>query len=80
MILPTKHIAEDRSLIGQGGILLSILIHREQTVSSLWEEYLKKAEDNFEATFDWFLLALDLLYAIDAINYDRGVLKLRKKK
>jgi len=75
MILPTKHISEKRSLLGQGGIILALLGGHEHTVSSLWESFLDNAGESGEATFDWFVLALDLLYALGAIEMDRGVLR-----
>lgn len=77
MILPTKHINERRSLLGQGGLILTLLHEREHTVSSLWGAFLDSAGEYFEVTFDWFVLALDLLYAIGAIKIDRGVIKIK---
>jgi hypothetical protein len=77
MILPTKHITEQRSLIGQGGLVLALLEEREHTVSSLWEDFCNTAREEYEVTFDWFILAVDLLYAIGAIEMDRGVLRSR---
>jgi hypothetical protein len=79
MILPTKHITESRSLIGQGGRILALLNERDHTVSSLWDSFLRAADAHFEVTFDWFVLALDLLYAIGAIELDRGIICVRKR-
>jgi hypothetical protein len=77
VILPTKHISASRSLIGQGGYILALLDEREHTVSSLWEAFLDTPDIRLEVTFDWFVLALDLLYALGAIELDRGVLRKR---
>ena len=79
MILPTKHISERRSLIGQGALILELLSKREHTVSSLWEALCQLTEKDGKAAFDWFVLALDLLYALRTVELDRGVLKLIRK-
>lgn len=70
MILPGKHTTVDYSLLGVGGVLLSHL-HRPQTVSGLWET--SKAEPGL-VTFERFVLALSLLYALDAVDWQDGLL------
>ena len=76
MILPTKHLSHDRALIAVGG---EILRHLEEprSVSVLWdcvrEEHIHKAADAM-ISFDWFILALNLLYAISAIDYRDGII------
>jgi hypothetical protein len=73
MILPTKHIGLQRSLLGIGADIL--LVAREpMTVSRLWEEF-KRARVGSEARrvpFEWFVLALDLLFIVGAIKYVQG--------
>ena len=74
MILPKKHLSPDRSLIYIGGELLALL-SRPKTVTALWRELQKEREQNSEVstvTFDWFVLALDLLYSIRAIRFEDG--------
>ncbi len=72
MILPTKHLPIDRSLLGIGAEVLQILEH-PKTISRLWSDLqLARGEDSRRLTFDWFVLSLDLLYTIGAIGLSRG--------
>jgi hypothetical protein len=71
MILPTKHIRTHDSLIGVGGHLLAQL-ETGKTVTELWEE-MRDAPGI--ATFERFVLGLDLLYALGVVELDRGLLK-----
>ena len=69
VILPTKHIRLERSLLGLGAELLRFL-NDERTVSSLWT-ILKRERERVGAspiTFDWFVLALDFLFTAGAIE------------
>jgi hypothetical protein len=75
MILPTKHLPESQSLLGVGGAILSLLGERDATVSSLWEELKSARKEGVGISFDWFVLGLDLLFALDTIQLDRGVLR-----
>ncbi len=77
MILPTKHIRPDRCLIGLGGEVIGTL-ERPMTMSKLWDAIRRRRSiDNASAVVDyrWFVLALDLLYTIRAIELDRGVIR-----
>jgi hypothetical protein len=74
MILPTKHIALRRSMLGVGAALLSHL-GKPRTVSSLWNE-LREHPD--VVSYDRFVLALDLLYSVGAIELVDGVLRRRR--
>lgn len=71
MILPTKHMPQDRALLTVGCHILRRL-DREKTVSALWEEimadYKDRPNSNPGISYDWFILALDLLYSIEAID------------
>lgn len=63
MILPSKHLPQDRALLTVGAHVLTFLA-RPKTVSALWEE-LNTHDAGLVATprritYDWFLLALDL--------------------
>lgn len=75
MILPTKHLPEHHSLIGVGGTILALLGEGEATVSSLWEEFRAARLESGRISFDWFVLGLDLLFALGTIELDRGVLR-----
>lgn len=75
MILPTKHIPPHLSLIGIGANLLSLL-ERPQTISTLWD----RAKAITDApNFENFVLALDLLYILQAVELDGGLLRRAKK-
>lgn len=75
MILPTKHISTQNSLLGVGA---TILLHLDQprTVTALWERVRDLSEIR---VFEKFVLALDFLYAIDAIDIDNGLLVRSRK-
>lgn len=66
MILPTKHISINNSFLGLGG---TILVHLEKSkiITALWNEVSKKPEF---ASFERFILTLDLLYIIGAIELE----------
>ena len=71
MILPTKHIRLSNSLLGAGATLIECL-EEETTVTSLWGK--TKALPNVRA-FDRFTLALDLLFLLDLVEFDRGLIR-----
>jgi hypothetical protein len=75
MILPTKHLPESHSLIGVGGTILALLAAREATVSGLWDEFRIARNESGRVSFDWFVLGLDLLFALGTIEIDRGVIR-----
>lgn len=77
MILPTKHIRPDRTLLGIGADILAGLTD-PMTVSGLWDYMrLRRSVSNAQAVIDyrWFVLALDFLHMIGAIDVDRGVIR-----
>ena len=73
MILPTKHLPQERALLAVGADILRLL-GEPKTVSRLWDE-LKKARVSEPVssalTYDWFVLAI-LLFAVKAIDIERG--------
>ena len=71
LILPTKHISTSYSLLGVGAKILEQL-YQPKTVSSLWSAVATIPE---VATFERFVLTLDLLYAIGAIEIETGLLR-----
>lgn len=77
MILPTKHMPQDIALLTVGYHILKRL-DRQKTVSALWEEimadYTDEEHSNPGISYDWFILALDLLYSIEAIESHDGLL------
>lgn len=70
-LLPNKHVPTERSLVGLGARILGRL-ETPTTVSELWEQL---RNDPRIGSFHRFILALDYLYAIEAINYERGLLR-----
>ncbi len=68
MILPTKIIHTEKSLLGIGAILLQTL-SLPLSISALWEKVKTKKEIN---SFEFFILSLDFLYIIGAISYKDG--------
>lgn len=76
MIFPTKHLAPEQSLLGLGAIVLKRL-RRPQTVTALWEKVRMVPDGG--VTFEHFILSLDLLYALQAISLEDGLLRRTKK-
>ena len=70
MILPSKHISEQQSLVGVGSLLLRT-IDKPHTVTSLWERVRDEAT---VGTFERFVLALDMLYVVGAVNLENGLI------
>lgn len=74
MILPTKHISQERSLLVAGAEVIQIL-SEPKTVSRIWEELKQKRlrDTNISCTtYDWFILTLDLLYLLNIIELENG--------
>lgn len=72
MLTPTKNLHEDKSIIKIGARILSIL-NSPHTVSSAWKSYVQIQEHEtngkIRIQFDNFILAIDFLYIIGAIEY-----------
>ena len=77
MILPSKHLSQDRALLTVGSQILQHL-RQPKTVSALWEELPRRSEMTRHSTsslsYDEFVLALDLLYLISTIELQDGLL------
>ena len=81
MILPTKHLSVDRALIGVGGQILQILI-RPMTFTGLWESFRvlqNQSQNPAPVTYDWFVLAVDFLFLIGAIQLSMGIIRRTSK-
>lgn len=77
MILPTKHIRPERALLTIGAEILAKL-RRPMTVSRVWDEVRRRRGETAEPapiSYDWFVLALDLLFAVGAIEFEDGLLR-----
>jgi len=82
MILPTKHLAQDRTLLAVGAEILGQL-KEPRSVSELWEtvrEARRRIPDSAPLSFDWFVLALNLLYALSAIDHSNGIVRREPSK
>ena len=82
MILPSKHLPQDRALLTVGGQVLTFLVH-PKTVSALWDELNRQNQGMVtirprRITYDWFVLALDLLYSLGTIELENGLVARRE--
>jgi hypothetical protein len=77
MILPTKHLRPDRALLAVGADVLRCL-NEPMTVSRLWDE-IRNARSNRAVSapinYDWFILSLDLLFIVKAVQFNRGLVQ-----
>lgn len=71
MILPTKHIQAEQSLLGVGAVLLTALRH-PTTMSALWD---KVKMHPSVGTYQRFILTLDLLYTLKVLSFENGLLR-----
>ena len=78
MILPSKHLSQERALLSIGAKILKHL-QLPKTVSTLWEELLETSGNKILPTIGYnsFILALDLLYSINAIEIEDGILSVK---
>ncbi len=77
MILPSKHLSQDRALLTVGACILQHL-HQPMTVSALWEAFPYDAEKKSHSistlSYTGFVLALDFLFLVGAIEVEEGLL------
>ena len=76
MILPSKHLSQDRALLTVGAAILRHLSH-PATVSAVWEQMPRSAGGQKAPPplrYDGFVLALDLLFLIGALELREGLL------
>ena len=79
MILPTKGITPSKALLSIGADVLRVL-NRPKTVSQLWSEVRSSPDKPQDITFDWFVLALDLLYILHTIEHRDGRIHRRQER
>lgn len=72
MILPTKGISPQRALVTIGSQILSILGHPRSVNSTFEATKNIRMKQGFREpiSFDWFSLALVLLYIIGCVEFD----------
>jgi len=81
VILPTKRIRYDHCLIAVGLDVLG-LIGEGTTISGLWKglhDLWEKRNAEFRIAFRWFILAIDLLYILGVIEFDKGLIRKRSE-
>lgn len=71
MIVPTKYIPVSNALIGLGAEVLKELTE-PMSAAFLWERLRLKPEFG---TFERFVLAVDLLFILNAVVMDQGQLR-----
>jgi hypothetical protein len=77
MILPGKHLKQNKALLGIGAEIISNL-DEPRTVSELWEQIrIGRENSSSNLSFDWFILALTFLYTIGAIDFSRRIISLK---
>ena len=77
MILPSKHVPPERALLGVGAEVLRAM-DQPSTIASLWDKMrsYRSADSKWPVLdYRWFVLAIDLLYMIGAVELDRGLLR-----
>jgi hypothetical protein len=82
MILPSKHLSQNRALVGVGADILSQL-QEPITVSELWErvrDTRKMRADESPLPFDWFVLALTFLHAIYVVDIAGGTIFVSRER
>lgn len=80
MIIPTKHLAQDRALLTVGAKILPSL-ETPITVSALWEQLSRDSTSPTSPSnlrYDAFVLALDLLFLMGTIELSDGLIKRAK--
>ena len=76
MITPTKGISSQRALLTIGA-QISMILTEPMTVSQAWGslKVWRVQHSNDEVLpYSWFVLALDLLYALGTVHYNEGLL------
>lgn len=69
-LLPKKHITLERSYLGFGAQILS-LINGGESIDALWQKC--NSNSNVKHSFDDFILTLDYLYSINVIQVNDEV-------
>ncbi|MFJ5227560.1 ABC-three component system middle component 6 [Streptomyces sp. NPDC088400] len=76
MITPTKGIAPDRSLLAVGAQIV-MQLDEPRTVSQAWARFKRWRTEHRHyspVSFEWFVLALDVLYAMGTVELHQDLL------
>lgn len=74
MIIPTKHLKPQDTLLASGGIVLQSL-DAPSSVSELWSTL---RDNPIVASYERLVLTLDLLFVLEAIDYADGIISRRR--
>ena len=81
MILPTKRLGIERAMLTVGAEILELLTE-PKTVSRLWDELgrvMSERSSTRIVNYNWFVLTLDLLYMLGALEMDHGRIRRTKQ-
>ena len=69
-LMPKKHISIEQSLLGFGGLIISLLKESNYTIEELWIQC--NVDKDVKHDFDDLLLTLDYLFSIGVVtlNYE----------
>ncbi|CEI28285.1 Putative uncharacterized protein [Propionibacterium freudenreichii] len=76
MITPTKGISPQRALLTVSA-QISMILTEPMTVSQAWtslKTWRVRHSNDAVLPYSWFVLALDVLYALGTIHYEDGLL------
>lgn len=74
MILPTKYLPAERTMVVLGARILELL-DRPRPISWVWDRLSKADEGRAAFTYDWFVLSVDFLFVLGAVEFSRGELR-----
>lgn len=80
MLLPSKSTPSDQALITVAGQVL-LQLDRPRTVSATWESLRRwRLQNRMQSAvpFWWFALALDVLFAADAVRLEDELLRMNR--
>lgn len=82
MIAPTKGISSDRALLSIGVEVVGVLANGPLTVAQTWQRV--KADRTARGvespiSFGWFVLALDVVYALGLLRFEEDLLVPEKR-
>lgn len=81
MITPTKGIAPDRSLLAVGA-QISMVLDTPMTITQAWSRFRTQRTrlgHHSPVSFEWFVLGLDVLHALGAVELRDDLLTPRRR-
>lgn len=77
MLKPTKGIAPQRALLSVAA-QVSMILTEPMTINQIWnglKEWRSKNANEAAISFSWFVLALDVLYALGVLELEDGLIR-----